>query len=108
MESHDAGQQRPLFWLTMDAAVYCGIMNPLLRPASLTRNLGSPLCPEISLKILLSEMFASSDIAIARVSIGIAMGSPWKFPAEMIMSSSGKTLGLSVALLISFSMTDWT
>ena len=47
-------------------------------------------------------------MAIASVSIGMAIGSPWKLPAEMIMSSSGKTFGLSVALLISFSITDST
>ena len=47
-------------------------------------------------------------MAIARASIGMAIGSPWKLPAEMIMSSSGKTFGLSVALLISFSITDST
>ena len=35
--------------------------------------------------------------AQARKSIGIAIGSPWKLPAEIIMSSSGHTVGLSVA-----------
>ena len=45
---------------------------------------------------------------MARASIGMAMGSPWKLPAEMIMSSSGKMFGLSVAELISFSITDFT
>lgn len=108
MESTDAGQQSPLFWLTIEAAVYCGIMKPLLSPGVATRNFGRPRWPEINLYIRLSEMFASSDMAIARASIGMAIGSPWKLPAEMIMSSSGKTFGLSVALLISFSITDST
>ncbi len=49
MESQDAGQQSPLFWLTTEAAVYCGIIKPLFRPDSATRKDGSPRCPEMSL-----------------------------------------------------------
>ena len=108
MESHDAGQHRPLFWDTMDAAVYCGIMKPLLRPGSATRYLGRPLRPSMSWKVRRSEMLASSLMAMASESMGMAMGSPWKFPADITMSSSGKILGLSVAELISFSRTDFT
>ena len=47
MESHDAGQQSPFDWLTMDAAVYCGIMNPLFSPGFATRKLGRLRAPEI-------------------------------------------------------------
>jgi hypothetical protein len=50
-------------------------------------------------------MLASSDKATARKSIGKAIGSPWKFPAEITRSSSTKTVGLSVTLLISVSNT---
>ena len=32
IESADAGMHSPLLWLTIEAAVYCGIMKPLLRP----------------------------------------------------------------------------
>ena len=53
-------------------------------------------------------MFASSLIAIERKSMGRAMGSPWKLPAEIIRSSSGQTVGLSVAEFTSMSMTDFT
>ena len=50
-------------------------------------------------------MFANSLNAIAKKSMGSAMGSPWKLPALMMRSSSGQTVGLSVALLISVSIT---
>ena len=53
-------------------------------------------------------MLASSLNAMARKSMGIAMGSPWKLPALIIRFSSGQTVGLSVALLISVSITDFT
>ena len=49
MESADAGMHSPLLWLTIEAAVYCGIMKPLLRPGLATRNEGSPREPEMSL-----------------------------------------------------------
>ena len=88
--------------------MYCGIMKPLLSPGLATRYLGSPRTPLMSWNVLRSEMLASSDIAMDRASMGMAMGSPWKLPAEMTMSSSGNMLGLSVAELISFSMTDST
>ena len=55
-----------------------------------------------------SDMLASSLTAMARKSMGRAMGSPWKLPAEMMMSSSGHTVGLSVAEFISVSITDST
>ncbi len=42
IESHDAGQQSPLDWLTIDAAVYCGIMKPLFRPGRATKKAGRP------------------------------------------------------------------
>ena len=48
IESQEAGQQRPLFWLTMLAAVYCGIMKPLFRPGLATRYFGKPRRPWIS------------------------------------------------------------
>ena len=48
MESHEAGQHSPLFWETMLAAVYCGIMKPLFRPGSVTRYLGRPRRPWMS------------------------------------------------------------
>src|SRR5205085_9754754 len=40
MESTEAGVHNCLFWLTMDPAVYCGLMNPELRPALATRKGG--------------------------------------------------------------------
>ncbi len=48
IESTEAGMQSPLLWLTIEAAVYCGIMKPLLSPGSATRKWGSPRDPEIS------------------------------------------------------------
>ena len=44
-----AGMHSPLDWLTIDAAVYCGIIKPLFSPGFATRNLGSSRAPEISL-----------------------------------------------------------
>ena len=41
-------------------------------------------------------MLLSSQRAMARKSIGCAIGSPWKLPAEITRSSSGQTVGLSV------------
>ena len=55
-----------------------------------------------------SEMFESSHMAIERKSIGMAIGSPWKLPAEMMRSSSGHTVGLSVAEFTSTSITEST
>ena len=49
IESTDAGMHSPLDWLTIDAAVYCGIIKPLFSPGFATRNLGSSRAPEISL-----------------------------------------------------------
>ena len=37
MESTEAGVHSVLFWLTMEAAVYCGIIKPELRPGLATR-----------------------------------------------------------------------
>ena len=50
-------------------------------------------------------MLESSDNANVSISMGNAIGSPWKLPAEIMRSSSGKTVGLSVTLFISVSMT---
>ena len=47
-------------------------------------------------------------MAIDKKSIGNAIGSPWKLPAEITKSSSGHTVGLSVAEFISMSITDFT
>ena len=105
MESHDAGQQSPFDWLTIEAAVYCGIIKPLLRPGLATRKCGNSRAPEIILYMRRSEMFPSSATAMARKSIAKAMGCPWKLPAEMTSSVSGNTVGLSVAELISVSST---
>ena len=44
----EAGQQSILFWLTIEAAVYCGIINPEFRPGLATRNFGRPRTPAIS------------------------------------------------------------
>ncbi|GFI54166.1 hypothetical protein IMSAGC022_00777 [Alistipes sp.] len=93
--------QRPLLWLTIEAAVYCGIMKPLFRPGLATRNEGSSREPEMSLYVRRSEMLPNSATAMARKSIATAMGCPWKLPADMTSSQSGNTEGLSVALLIS-------
>ena len=49
IESTEAGMQSPFDWLTIDAAVYCGIMKPLFRPGLATRNFGRSRAPEISL-----------------------------------------------------------
>ena len=49
IESTEAGMHSPLDWLTIDAAVYCGIMKPLFSPGLATRNFGSSRAPEISL-----------------------------------------------------------
>ena len=46
--------------------------------------------------------------SIARKSYEIANGWPWKLPPEMILSSSGKIVGLSVTELISVSNTPET
>jgi hypothetical protein len=46
-------------------------------------------------------MFPNSDNAIAKKSNPKANGWPWKFPPEIISSSSTKILGLSVTELIS-------
>ena len=105
MESHEAGQQSPFDWLTMEAAVYCGIMNPLLSPGLATRKCGRLRTPDIILYIRRSEIFASSATAMARKSIARAMGCPWKLPADITSSVSGNTVGLSVAEFISVSST---
>ena len=108
MLSTDEGVDSVLFKLTTEAAVYCVIMNPLFTPGFATRKLGSPRVPLTSLYMRRSEILANSHKAIARKSIGIAIGSPWKFPAEIIMSSSGHTVGLSVAEFTSTSTADVT
>src|SRR5690606_5446265 len=46
IESTEEGVASCLFWLTILAAVYCGIINPLLRPGLLTKNAGSPRSPD--------------------------------------------------------------
>src|SRR5690606_33634002 len=47
--STDAGVQSCLFLLTMLAAVYCGIIKPEFRPASVIRNGGNLRSPPMSL-----------------------------------------------------------
>ena len=42
------GIVKALFWFTMEAAAYCGIMKPELRPGFFTRKDGSPRLPLIS------------------------------------------------------------
>src|SRR5436309_6529922 len=79
IESTLAGWQSALFSLTRAAATYCGIMNPEFRPPSTVRNAGSPsdrfgLTRRSSRR---SEMFASSELAIARASSANASGWPW-------------------------------
>ena len=76
MESTQQGVHNCLFRLTMEAAVYCGIMNPLLRPGLATRNGGNPLFPRTSWLILRSDMLPSSATAIARKSRARARGCP--------------------------------
>ena len=108
MESADEGIQSVLFWLTIDAAVYWGIIKPLFKPGSATKKLGKPLVPDTNLYVLRSDMLLNSLMAMAKKSMGKAIGSPWKLPAEIIKSSSGHTVGLSVVALISMSITDFT
>ena len=108
MLSAEDGIQRVLLWLTMEADVYWGIMKPLFRPGLATRNEGRPRLPDTNLYWRRSEMLPNSFMAIQRKSMGRAIGSPWKLPAEMMRSSSGQTVGLSVVALISMSTTDFT
>ena len=99
MESTLAGWQSDLFSLTSDAATYCGIMKPELRPPSTVRKGGSPSerVGLTSRSTRRSEMLASSETAIARASSAKASGWPWKLPFETSRSSSRSTRGLSVA-----------
>src|SRR5690606_9043782 len=48
MESTEAGVANCLFWLTILAAVYCGIINPLLSPGLSTKKAGKSRRPETS------------------------------------------------------------
>ena len=41
--------QSPFDWLTIEAAVYWGIMKPLFSPGLATRKAGNSRAPEISL-----------------------------------------------------------
>src|SRR3982751_2698673 len=76
MEPTAAGWQSDLFSETSDAATYCGIMNPELRPPSLVRNAGRPSdrFGLTSRSTRRSEMLASSATAIARASSANARG----------------------------------
>ncbi len=76
MVSTDDGVQSCLFSLTIPAAVYWGIIKPEFSPGLETKNAGKPLCPLISWYVLLSEMLASSLIAIAKKSKVMANGCP--------------------------------
>ncbi len=55
-----------------------------------------------------SEMAPRSARAMARKSIACATICPWKLPPLLICPLSGKTSGLSVALLTSISSTRRT
>ena len=90
-----------LFWLTMLAAVYWGIIKPLFNPGLETKKGGKCLCPETNWYVLRSEIFPNSAIAMAKKSSVNANGWPWKLPPEIIWSFSTKILGLSVTELIS-------
>ena len=48
IESDEEGIVKVLFWFTIEAAVYCGIMNPEFKPGTFTRKDGSSLLPAIS------------------------------------------------------------
>ena len=48
MESEDEGIVKVLFWFTMEAAVYCGIIKPEFKPGFLTRKEGSSRLPLMS------------------------------------------------------------
>jgi hypothetical protein len=86
-----------LFSLTSAAAVTCGIISPEFNPLSSTRNGGSPLIfGSISTAVRRSEIEPTSQSAIAIVSAAKPTGCAWKLPPEIALSSSGKTIGLSV------------
>ena len=106
IESTEAGVQSCLFWLTMEAAVYCAIMSPEWSPGLGLRKAGNPRAPESNWYVRRSEMLPSSERAMARWSSARAMGCAWKLPPDRIISSSGKILGLSVTELISTEVTS--
>ena len=106
MLSTEAGVQSCLFWLTMPAAVYCGIIRPEFRPGSATRNGGKPRCP-------LNQLVRAPLRNAAQLSHGYGQEIERQgqrlameiAAADRMASSSGKMLGLSVTELHSVSTT---
>jgi hypothetical protein len=85
--------------------VYWAIIKPEFNPAALksfTSIGGKPAfnLPSVRRNIRLSEMAASSEVAMLRKSAAMPTGSPWKFPPESAMPGLNRS-GLSVAALIS-------
>ncbi len=101
-----AGCANTLFSDAKAAAVTCTIINPELRPPSLTKNGGNPeSCGLTSLSVRRSLMAPSSASAMVAKSAVCATGCPWKFPPERTSPDSAKIIGLSVALFISIRRT---
>ena len=97
IESTLAGKARLLFSLTSAAAVTCGIIRPELTPESSVRKAGRPLILGSTRTLTRrSEIEPTSHSAMAIVSAAKATGWAWKLPPEIALSSSGKTIGLSV------------
>mgnify|MGYP000683722960 FL=1 len=76
MESTLAGVANCLFALTILAAVYCGIIKPEFNPGLFTKKTGNPRSPETNWKVLRSEIFPNSAIAIFKKSKAKAKGCP--------------------------------
>ena len=75
MESTLAGCASTLFSDTREAAVYCAIIRPEFNPPLDVRKRGKPLSePFTNRSMRRSEIFASSDNAMARKSIASAIG----------------------------------
>lgn len=92
----------PLDWLTIDAAVYCGIMKPLFSPGlgdqelrkfpgARNQFIGAPLGDVAQLGEGYGEEIHRQRDRLVR----------WKFPGRDDHVLVGKTVGLSVVLLIS-------
>ncbi len=77
---------------------------PEFNPELFIKKGGRFLSPDNKRYNLLSEMFASSEIEIAKKSSTRAKGCPWKLPPDNIVSASGNMFGLSVTAFTSLSM----